>query len=309
MSSPLLKFHQLSHEPLDTGVLAAAVEASPDPMALVENGKLIYTNRSFAQLSSFSGRAAESPSDLGRCRMTEFVADGRRLSLTTLRREISDLGTPDSRHQVIIGRLAGGVAHDFNNLLTGILLYCDLLQSKAESGSSLERKIAEIQSAAEQGAALIRQLMTLGREENGAPESVVFDQVVQDLESLLRHLLGEHIRFTVGLAQGSGLVGISLAQAQQIILARVALHLKLKTENRMLREKIKSKQGFGSIIGRAPEMDELYRIIAKAAHSIRCSFLARAVLARKWWRGRFITPGHFATSHAFRLTVARWCPR
>ena len=36
----------------------------------------------------------------------------------------------------------------------------------------------------------------------------------------------------------------------------------------MLREKIKSKQGFGSIIGRAPEMEKLYRIIAKAAHSV-----------------------------------------
>jgi two-component system response regulator HydG len=35
----------------------------------------------------------------------------------------------------------------------------------------------------------------------------------------------------------------------------------------MLREKIKSKQGFGNIIGRSPEMDKLYRMIAKAAHS------------------------------------------
>jgi DNA-binding NtrC family response regulator len=52
------------------------------------------------------------------------------------------------------------------------------------------------------------------------------------------------------------------------LLARVASHLKLKTENRVLREKIRSKQGFGSIIGRAPEMDKLYRIIAKAAHSV-----------------------------------------
>jgi len=53
----------------------------------------------------------------------------------------------------------------------------------------------------------------------------------------------------------------------KLLLERVASHLKLKTENRMLREKIKSKQGFGSIIGRAPEMEKLYRIIAKAAHS------------------------------------------
>src|SRR5438105_12834122 len=53
----------------------------------------------------------------------------------------------------------------------------------------------------------------------------------------------------------------------RLLLERVSSHLKLKTENRMLREKIKSKQGFGSIVGRAPEMEKLYRIIAKAAHS------------------------------------------
>jgi len=53
----------------------------------------------------------------------------------------------------------------------------------------------------------------------------------------------------------------------KMLLDRVANHLKLKTENRILREKIKSKQGFGSIVGRAPEMEKLYRIVAKAAHS------------------------------------------
>jgi DNA-binding NtrC family response regulator len=53
----------------------------------------------------------------------------------------------------------------------------------------------------------------------------------------------------------------------RLLLEHVAGHLKLKTENRMLREKIKSKQGFGSIIGRSPEMEKLYRIIARAAQS------------------------------------------
>jgi two-component system response regulator HydG len=53
----------------------------------------------------------------------------------------------------------------------------------------------------------------------------------------------------------------------KMLLDRVAGHLKLKTENRILREKVKSKQGFGGIVGRATEMEKLYRIIAKAAHS------------------------------------------
>lgn len=53
----------------------------------------------------------------------------------------------------------------------------------------------------------------------------------------------------------------------RLLLDRVAGHLKLKTENRVLRESIKSRQGFGNIIGRAPEMERLYRIIAKASQS------------------------------------------
>ncbi|MGA9391282.1 MAG: sigma-54 dependent transcriptional regulator [Candidatus Sulfotelmatobacter sp.] len=51
------------------------------------------------------------------------------------------------------------------------------------------------------------------------------------------------------------------------LLERVSNHLKLKTENRILREKLKSKQGYGGLVGRAPEMEKLYRIIAKAANS------------------------------------------
>lgn len=53
----------------------------------------------------------------------------------------------------------------------------------------------------------------------------------------------------------------------RLLLERVLGHLQMASENRLLREQIKSKQGFGSIIGRAPEMEKLYRIITKAAHS------------------------------------------
>ena len=53
----------------------------------------------------------------------------------------------------------------------------------------------------------------------------------------------------------------------RMLLERVLGHLQLTSENRLLREQIKSKQGFGSIVGRSPEMEKLYRIISKAAHS------------------------------------------
>ena len=53
----------------------------------------------------------------------------------------------------------------------------------------------------------------------------------------------------------------------KLLLERVGAHLKHKVENRRFSETIKSDKGFGSIIGRAPEMDTLYRIIGKAAQS------------------------------------------
>src|SRR5579871_717725 len=53
----------------------------------------------------------------------------------------------------------------------------------------------------------------------------------------------------------------------KLLLERLANHLKLKSENRLLRERIKSRQGFAGIVGGAPEMEKLYRMIAKAAQS------------------------------------------
>jgi two-component system response regulator HydG len=53
----------------------------------------------------------------------------------------------------------------------------------------------------------------------------------------------------------------------RISLRRAADHVKLIRENRLLREQVRSKRGFGALVGHAPAMEKLYRIIAKASHS------------------------------------------
>ncbi len=53
----------------------------------------------------------------------------------------------------------------------------------------------------------------------------------------------------------------------RVMLERAIDELRITTEKRVLRERLRSKNGFGSIIGRSPEMEKLYRIIAKAAQS------------------------------------------
>ena len=53
----------------------------------------------------------------------------------------------------------------------------------------------------------------------------------------------------------------------KLLLQRVGQHLRLTTENRVLREKVRSRMGFGNMVGHAPEMERLYRMIAKVARS------------------------------------------
>ena len=227
MSTALLKFQPPTSAPKQVPpapeILTRALDASPEPMAVTENGKLIYANRSFAQLSTqlegdkrHAGPIAVS-SDSG-WQTTAFAAAGRSFSLTTLVSNPPRQSSTDAAHLEMVGRLVGGVAHDFNNLLTGILLYCDLLKTKMALTNPLALKIDEIRYAAEQGAGLIRQLMTIGREEKHAPRWVSINHALQEIVPLLRHLAGEHIAITVGLAQGAPRVGLSLAEAQQLIL-------------------------------------------------------------------------------------------
>jgi DNA-binding NtrC family response regulator len=53
----------------------------------------------------------------------------------------------------------------------------------------------------------------------------------------------------------------------RLLLQRVTSHLKLTNENRLLREQVRSRQGFGSMVGSSPSMQKLYKIITKAANS------------------------------------------
>lgn len=50
------------------------------------------------------------------------------------------------------------------------------------------------------------------------------------------------------------------------MLEGIASQLKARIASRQLSEQIKSN-GFGGMIGRAPEMEKVYRIVAKAAQS------------------------------------------
>jgi signal transduction histidine kinase len=93
-----------------------------------------------------------------------------------------------------IAQLAGGVAHDFNNVLTAILGYTALVLDNARDQPDLAADLLEIQKAGERAGCLTRQLLTFSRKQVQQPVTLNLNDVISELEKMLRRLIGEDIR-------------------------------------------------------------------------------------------------------------------
>jgi signal transduction histidine kinase len=120
-----------------------------------------------------------------------------------------------------IGRLAGGVAHDFNNLLTAIGGYAILLTESLPDGH--EREMARhIESASERAAALIRQLLALGRRQIMAPQVLDPGEVLVEITPLIQRIIGEDIEFKSILMTDPSRVRVDPTQLEQVLVNLIA---------------------------------------------------------------------------------------
>lgn len=118
----------------------------------------------------------------------------------------------------VIGRLAAGIAHDFNNLLTGIFLYSDLLPAELQPGTSERRFVEELQLASEQGSGLTKQLMAVLRKQGSGTGAIAVNDVIAEMERLLRHMIGEQIQLLIALDPAVGCIAAEEAELRQIVL-------------------------------------------------------------------------------------------
>jgi PAS domain S-box-containing protein len=115
-----------------------------------------------------------------------------------------------------VGQLAGGVAHDFNNLLTVIIGYGQTLLADLEGEAQQAAK--EVCMAAERASALTRQLLAFSRRQFLRPQILDLNGVVQELEGMLRRVIGEDVECELSLDPGLGRVMADEGQIQQIVL-------------------------------------------------------------------------------------------
>lgn len=131
-----------------------------------------------------------------------------------------------SQKMEAVGQLAGGVAHDFNNLLAVIEGSGEMALEELTAHPARE-DVMDMVTAAKRAAALTRQLLAFSRREAARPEPLQLAGVVQNVEKMLRRLIGEHITLLTKLDE------VSLVMADSNQLEQVLINLCVNARDAM----------------------------------------------------------------------------
>ncbi len=123
-----------------------------------------------------------------------------------------------SQKMEAVGQLAGGVAHDFNNLLTVVNGYCDLLLMDDRFDEKNRDSVLAIREAGESAASLTQQLLAFGRRAIVTPQLISLNDLIRNLEMMLKPLIGEDILVRTILDGMLPSVNADRNQIEQVIL-------------------------------------------------------------------------------------------
>ncbi|MCH7626416.1 MAG: GAF domain-containing protein [Chloroflexi bacterium] len=161
---------------------------------------------------------------------TEFSVDitlsplrtDRGLLVTSIIRDTTDRRQLEeqllhSQKMEAVGQLAGGVAHDFNNMLSAIISYTHLAQMRSEKGSPMSEYLDEVRKAADRASHLTRQLLAFSRRQIVEPRSLNINDIVLELNNMLRRLIGEDIEIVMLPDSDLGFTKVDPGQMEQVI--------------------------------------------------------------------------------------------
>jgi two-component system, cell cycle sensor histidine kinase and response regulator CckA len=103
----------------------------------------------------------------------------------------------EAQKMEVVGQLAGGVAHDFNNILGVIMGYCDLVIHGMAQANEFKECMETIRSAAERATGLTRQLLIFSRKQTVQLVVLDINEVIKELDKMLRRLIDENIVMTI----------------------------------------------------------------------------------------------------------------
>jgi len=194
----------------DHAALKAALAAAASAKGEIAPLDVLLDGAGEARSARLFVSAADPKSDEGASAIV-FALD------TTEQRTLQE-NLAQSQKMQAIGQLAGGVAHDFNNVLTAIIGYSDLLLVNHRPTDPSFQDIMQIKQNANRAAGLVRQLLAFSRRQTLQPETLQLNDVLSELQMLLRRLVGETIQLDVVHGRDLWLVKADVNQFEQVII-------------------------------------------------------------------------------------------
>jgi two-component system cell cycle sensor histidine kinase/response regulator CckA len=121
-----------------------------------------------------------------------------------------------SRELGAVGHLVGGVAHDFNNLLTTILGAVELAQERTPDAPILT-DLEHIRRGAERGAALVRNLLALGRQQYLQATPIDVNAALQEFADVIQPALAPGVTLDLALEQPGRRVRVDPGQLDRVL--------------------------------------------------------------------------------------------
>ncbi len=117
----------------------------------------------------------------------------------------------------VVGQLAGGVAHNFNNMLTAIMGYVGLSLNELPPDHPITSDLEGIQKTAQRAAKLTQQLLNLTRNQDADARIVNLNDLVLEMDTLLRRLIHQNIEYIYSPTVDLGQVKVDPTQFEQVL--------------------------------------------------------------------------------------------
>jgi PAS domain S-box-containing protein len=115
------------------------------------------------------------------------------------------------------GRLAGGMAHEVNNMMTGVIGFSEFLLRSFSPDDPRRSEVEEIIKAGSRAADVTRQLLAFTRQQFRRPELLEVNQIIGDIEKMLRRLLGVDHLLECNLSADAGMIRADRGQMEQVL--------------------------------------------------------------------------------------------
>lgn len=131
----------------------------------------------------------------------------RQLKEEQREREVAEAKLRQSQKMEAVGQLTGGIAHDFNNLLAGISGCLELMQMRIDAGRFEDVKQYQTVALAsvKRASALTGRLLAFSRLQPLDPKVLDANEVVADLEDLIRRTMGPAITVSTVLKRAGNI--------------------------------------------------------------------------------------------------------